>query len=223
MDLSDLIPEYQKTIPYTYEVIACPDYEQLIAQFLDGHKTSPQPRFIHMSGIPGSGKSTFYHRHNWGDTLMLDFDRIMEEIPAYQQDLKKQGSAKAFSNWEIPARIIGYELLCRAVSLSINIFFDHGGIDPTHIDLMKNIKKYGYTTEMYHISCDFETAVRRTVARENLTHRHTPRELVTQRAALIDNFLNQYQKIIDTIYFYDSTSGDYILTGTSQQNLIKSA
>lgn len=223
MKLSDLIPEYQKTIPYTYEAVACPAYEQLIAVFLSGHHPSLQPRFIHMSGIPGSGKSTFYHQHDWGDTLILDFDRVMEAIPDYRQDLEKMGSSLAFKKWEIPARVIGYELLCRAVSLSLNIFFDHGGIDQTHIDLMKNIKKYNYTTEMYHISCDFETAIRRTIAREHVTRRHTPRELICQRAALLDKFLKEYQKIIDTIYYYDSTSGDYILTGTSKQNLVKSA
>lgn len=214
MKLTDLISDYQQTIPYLYEKIACPEYEQLLKIFLIGHSTSQHPKLIHMSGIPGSGKSTFYQNHNWGDTLMLDFDKVMEALSGYQHDLKTLGSAAAFKNWEIPARVIGYELLCRAINKSLNIFFDHGGIDQTHIDLMNNIKNYGYQTEMYHISCDFEVAYQRTVSRESITHRHTPRELIAHRAERIESCLAQYRQIVDVIYYYDSTTGDYILTNT---------
>ena len=100
------------------------------------------------------------------DYIFVSFDAIMEAHPQYQKDVKELGAIKAFQKWEIPARIAGYELLRRAVATKKNIFFDHSGAPKCHQNLLKDIKKHGYKTEMYYIYCSPELAVQRAQARE---------------------------------------------------------
>ncbi len=211
MLLTDLIPDISLLIPQSYEEIKTPETEKLLASFLTQAETSAAPKLIHMSGIPGAGKSTFYRRHRWNKHVFICFDTIMEQLPAYQQELQNAGSVAAFQKWEIPARIIGYELLRRAVSLRKDIFFDHGGVTPAHVNLMKNLKNYGYATEMYYISCTPEVAFNRALLREQTTLRHTPREIIEKRSQIIGELLVQYKNIVDRFYAYDNRNNKYRL------------
>lgn len=209
MQLTDLIPNIYELIPYDYATIQTREYEELINKFLKAAPQSDKPLLIHMSGIPGSGKTTFYKSRPWQPHVCVAFDDIMEQLPSYRQDLKTLGSAASFKKWEIPARIIGYELLRRAVEQHKNIFFDHGGANNSHILLLKNAKKYNYTTEMHHIFCPAELAIQRTQTREKVTHRHTPRALIEQRSQKISSLLDEYKKIVDTFYVYDNSSSHF--------------
>ena len=63
------------------------------------------------------------------DAILVKFDDIMVSLVGYQQDREKfsqefgevEGLQKAFNNWEGIARIIGYELLERAIKSRRNI------------------------------------------------------------------------------------------------------
>lgn len=224
MKLTDLIPNINEIVPSDYAEICSPTSEALIESFLHAAPAEEYPLIIHMSGIPGAGKSTFYQTRTWPRHVFIGFDTIMEQIPEYQTDVRTSGPAAAFHKWEIPARIIGYELLRRAVSQRKNIFFDHGALNTGHIELLQNLKNLGYETEMYFINCAPEVAYQRTLRREQLTLRHTPRTLIEQRQALAQTCLSEYRKIIDTIYIFDTTSGKYVLTNTiSNRSQRKSA
>lgn len=214
MKLIDLIPTISTIIPSDYTEIQSPQTEALIDNYLADVPSEEYPLIIHMSGIPGAGKSTFYQTHTWPHHVFIGFDTIMEQIPEYQADVQNFGPAAAFNKWEIPARIIGYELLRRAVSQHKNIFFDHGALNSGHIQLLRNLKNLGYETEMYFINCAPEVAYQRTLKREQLTLRHTPRTLIEQRQTLVQTCLSEYRKIMDTIYIFDTTSGKYVLTNT---------
>lgn len=61
---------------------------------------------------------------------------------------------------------------------------------PAHVNLMKNLKNYGYATEMYYISCTPEVAFNRALLREQTTLRHTPREIIENAVKLSGNFLS---------------------------------
>ncbi len=211
MLLSALIPSVSTLIPYEYPVIKTPEYEHLLQKMLDSAPSVENPTLIHMLGIPGAGKSTFYHKHKFPPHLFIGFDSIMEQLPSYQTDTSNLGSAAAFQKWEIPARILGYELLRRAVEAHKNIFFDHGGLNPAHLELLQNLHNYGYTTEMHHIICPLNLALKRAQLREQKTHRHTPQEMIKARYALMEKLAAQYQKIADTFYVYDNSSGQFIL------------
>lgn len=211
MELTEIIPDIMDTIPFTYQKIKSPEYDNIIQQFLKEAKVSNCPKIINMGGIPGAGKSTFYHNNKWLPHVLVDFDNIMENLPSYQKDINTIGNTESFKKWEITARIIGYEILRQAIEMRCNIFFDNGGLFSTYANLLSNIKKYNYSTEMHFINCDIETAFKRTAKREELLHRHTPRETIENRNQVVSDFISKYKNIIDNLYIYDNSNDDFKL------------
>jgi probable phosphoglycerate mutase len=210
MQLADLIGDINEVIPYTYEKIRTPELDSIITRYLAQANPNEHPVLIHMAGIPGAGKTTFYRTHQWVEHVFVAFDDVMEALPAYQTDLAKLGNAQAFKNWEIPARIVGYELLRRAVEEHKNIFFDNGGSSQAHLLLMKNIKKFGYKSEMYYISCALETAIARAEAREKEINRHIPIETISERYFKTLINVKEYKKIVDVFHHFDSSETGFI-------------
>lgn len=206
MKITELMPDVTALIPYEYEKIKTPLYEQIIENILRKKETSSAPLFVQVSGIPGAGKSTFCKERQSDVSVFISFDAIMEMIPGYQQDLYRLGSAESFKKWEIPARVIGYEVLRRAVERKLNICLEHSGVNPAHVQLVKNLKKMGFATEIDFILCSKEKAYARAQEREKTTHRHTPKQLIDQRSALTDEYLNQYKKTADKVIVYNTSN-----------------
>ena len=46
-------------------------------------------------------------------------------------------------------------------------------------------------------------AERRAEEREKITHRHTPKKMIEQRFALVNNYIAKYQKIADKVLITD--------------------
>lgn len=206
MLLTDLITEPQELIPHQYNKIKSPQYDAVISKYLQTAPSVEHPVLIHMAGIPGSGKTTYYRTHDWPQHVFIAFDNIMEDLKEYQNDLKAFGAEIAFNKWEIPARIIGYELLRLAVEQHKNIFFDNGGSSQGHLELIKNIKKFGYTTAMYYIDCPLQVAIERSIIREKEINRHIPIETIEDRFYKTINKIKQYQQIVDCFYHIDYSS-----------------
>ncbi len=205
MLLKEIIDHPDEIIPCQYEAIKNSSFEAIINKYLQAAPSELNPQIIHMAGIPGAGKTTFYHSQKWAPHIFIAFDDIMEDIDEYQEDLKQYGTVYAFNKWEIPARVIGYELLCRAVSEKKNIFFDNGGSASAHIELMQNIKKYGYTTIMYYIHCPLETAIKRAQKREKEINRHIPVKTIEDRYYKTLENIKIYQNIVDKFYQIDTS------------------
>lgn len=197
------MPSVTKILPaFGYQDIKSDETEKIINRFLVASPSSDHPILVHMLGIPGAGKSTFYRNHHsrFADYVFVSFDEIMEALPAYQSDLQKLGSVAAFSRWELPARVIGYELLSRAIAAKKNIFLDHGGSPLAHQELLQNIKALNYQTEMFWIKCDLDKAIRRTSERAKITKRHTPPQMIVERQELIRALAPRYKKIVDKFH-----------------------
>src|SRR5574344_2195078 len=141
MSILTIIPSIKTLIPYLYPSIKDETKEKLIQYLLTGYSGVSHPTFIQIGGIPGAGKSTFYKNHSQDNYLYISFDTIMEQLPEYISDLHKIGSKASFTKWEIPARIIGYELLQRAITLKLNIILEHSGVNDAHIELIHSVKK----------------------------------------------------------------------------------
>lgn len=192
---------WNEVIPYQYkdspEVKAA--FESIIDQLLKNAKKHKNPCLVHMLGIPGAGKTTFWKKNQnlFSDYLLVSFDQIMDMLPAYAADKAALGLKEAFARWEIPARIAGYELLKRAMDQKINIFLDHGGTPELHLALMKEVKKIGYHTKAYYLKCDVNTAIKRAAAREQEIQRHTPKELILKRFPLVERRAEQFKEIAD--------------------------
>lgn len=201
MQIKVLIPSIREVVPYTFDKKKkdCSIFEPVIKKLLAGAPSVNTPKFAHMLGIPGAGKSTFYNKNKekFSNFLRIDFDMVMELLPEYQRDVKLFGSKNAFERWQIPARVAGYELLRRAIEEKKNIFFDNGGSAGCHQELLANIKKKGYQTAMYYIDCPLDIALSRVAEREKITKRHTPQQMIEERRLLIQKNLPQYQALVD--------------------------
>ena len=195
-----------EVIPYTYDDKRY-EYKQffdpIIEKALDEVPSSDKPKMVHMLGIPGAGKTTFYrsNKNKFKDYVLIGFDIIMERVPEYHQDREKLGKMEAFKKWELPARIAGYELLRRAIEQRKNIFFDHGGNPMCHRNLLKTVKKGGYETTMYYIACDPQTAIERVQNRE----RPFPKERMPERVEALNQQLKVMPHIVDHFIEIDNS------------------
>jgi chloramphenicol 3-O-phosphotransferase len=97
----------------------------LIEAALAETKASTTPQLIHLCGIPGAGKTTYtnFFLKQSPHFALVQFDSFMEKLPGYREALARSGSADAFKQFELPARIIGYHLLQALVDNRRHVFF----------------------------------------------------------------------------------------------------
>lgn len=204
--LKTLMPSINELINADYQKIRTSETEQLIETMLKGVKPVEHPELKQISGIPGSGKSTFCSLHLPTNFLLISFDKIMLSLSGYQKALKQQGAVAAYSQYEMPARIIGYELLYRAIAKKINIMFEHSGTNKAHLELFQNLNKCGYKTTVDFIVCDTSLAINRTKQREKQINRHVPENIIKERAQNFDDYIKAYQKIASSIAVFDGAN-----------------
>lgn len=209
MKLTDLMPDIYQLIPCGYEVIQNDSYDKILSDEVSSVPPNKVPVLYQVSGVPGAGKSAYctHFLKTHPEYAYVSFDKIMESIPEYQQDVAQKGSALAFALWEKPARVIGYELLKRLLEQGASVLLEHSGVNVSHVQLYQNVKKYGYQTKVTFLMCDTDIAIKRAQKREKLTGRHTPQSMICERAALIEQYAKRYGQIADDIQFLDA-SGD---------------
>ena len=193
------------TIAYIYERIACDEYEKLIDDIVSSAKAEQSSNFIQVSGIPGAGKSTFCKRY-YPNATLVQFDTIMAKIPQYQKDCERLGLIQSFSKWEMPARVIGYEVIHRLIEKKASFVLEHSGMNAAHIKLMDVLKKQGYHTQLQFLYCDLGEACRRAKLREKIISRHTPEDLIRQRFQASLEYLDIYKTKMDEICIWDLTN-----------------
>jgi predicted ABC-type ATPase len=172
--------------------------KQLIESALANTKASSRPKLIHLCGIPGSGKTTytnFFLQRN-PHYALVQFDSVMEKLPGYRAEHARAGSALAFKQFELPARIIGYHLLQALVDNRRNVFFDHGALNRQHVELLKAASDRSYDVEMHYVECGLNEAFARIDKRELSEGRHTPREIVIERHSLLQELLPVYKELV---------------------------
>lgn len=201
--LKVLMPSLKELVNADYASIKSAESEWLINESLKSVTSVQKPELLQISGIPGAGKSTFCAAHQKKNYLFLSFDRIMVALKGYQQELKQNGSVAAFQKYEMPARIIGYELLRRALNKKVNIMFEHSGTNKAHLELFRNIREKGYNTAVDFIVCDTATAIKRAQIRAKETKRYVPESLILERAAKFKEYLGAYQKETSHIALFD--------------------
>ena len=205
------------TIAYVYERIACDEYEFLIDEIVSKALVENKPSFIQVSGIPGAGKSTFCAR-NYAKSTLVQFDDIMAKIPQYKKDCERLGLIQSFSKWEMPARVIGYEVIHRLLEKKASFVLEHSGMNLAHIKLVDVLKKQGYHTSLQFLFCDLEEACRRVLEREKKISRHTPPELIKERFDAILQYLDIYKQKMDKTFVWDLTKPEDWLLKERWQN-----
>ena len=196
-----------KAIVYIYDRIACKEYESLIDEIVSFAKIEQYPNFIQVSGIPGAGKSTFCKRY-YPNATLVQFDTIMAKIPQYQKDCERLGLIQSFSKWEMPARVIGYEVIHRLIEKKASFVLEHSGMNPAHIKLIEVLKKQAYHTQMQFLYCELDEACQRAKKREKIILRHTPEELIKERFNASLEYLDIYKTKIDEVCIWDLTNSE---------------
>lgn len=198
-----LMPSINQLVTADYKSIKSAETERLINQVLSGLYPVKQPELRQISGIPGAGKSTYCATHLPKNFAMISFDAIMLKLRGYQNALKASGAAYAYAQYEMPARIIGYELLKRAIILRLNIMLEHSGVNEAHIELFQNLAKRGYKTAVDCVVCKTDVALLRTKERAAKINRYVPENVVLERADKLREYMTRYKKIASTVTFVD--------------------
>jgi len=166
------------------------------------NSSASKPTFIHMAGIPGSGKSTFakkiFKEQSGKAFVFIAFDSIMESLPEYQEMIDAK---EAFKQWELPARALGYKLLKLCLEQQKSILLDHSAAHPSHLELLQALQAEGeYDLEMYFLDATPEKVLPIIAQREHLTGRHTPSQLVYERNSLLQEMIPEYQSAVDSFH-----------------------
>ncbi len=173
--------------------------ESIISMAFKDTTSQEHPRILHTLGVPGSGKSTYISSLDQTNTVVIAFDKVMETIPDYKEDVKNLGPEASFNKWELPARAIGYEVLHRAVNEKRNVIFDHSGARQDHVDFLQALKQdMDYRVEIASIEISDELAALRVLKREQNGGRYVPPEYIPQRQEAIRKLLPLYQDLADS-------------------------
>ena len=155
------------------------------------------PLFLHMLGMPGSGKTTFCTallKAMERPFFYCSFDYLMENLPGYQKKLNTAGSAEAFKLFEEKARVIGYAVLHKALQKRAMVLFDHGGSLPSHVQLIRLASKIGYKTVILQMNTPPALSKKRGIFRQT---RHVPANYYESRFDRIKNLIPAYQATAD--------------------------
>lgn len=176
------------------------ELERIRVSYLQTALSGQKERYlINVSGIPGAGKTTyckkilnFIPHYNY-----ISFDRIMESISFYKSDFQVDPQ-DAFLKWEIPARVLGYEILIELLQKGYPILFEHSSANYAHLELFKYIKEHlGYKIEMHFVPIMLKDALVRIKRRMQVTKRYTPEEMVVDRKFFLQENLSEYKKVVD--------------------------
>lgn len=147
--LSDVLPAGFRPIDLKSGV------RKILTESFAGVFPVEHPVLVNISGLPASGKS-FYARAfkaEHPEFLYLSFDAVMESLPQYREAYGRD-RVKAFSDWELPARFIGYRILEKAVRARVPILFEHSNANGLHPALYRAITECGYVVDIRFIDAD---------------------------------------------------------------------
>ncbi len=185
---------------------------RLRLQFLPKDLTpQDQPIVYAMAGIPGSGKSVYVDAAIERGELprnayLLDPDRVMMAMPEYIDDISMMGAASAFRHWEIPARLLAYDMAQEAAEKRYHIIQDMGSVRRENLDRLSQFKQRGYRIQMTYVFCPVDEALRRLQTRAG---RYTAAAMVKERAASLNLLLPAYVDLCDSFRVLDNSDPDH--------------
>jgi predicted ABC-type ATPase len=177
----------------------------------DGLQAVDAPCVHAMAGIPGAGKTTFVARAQASGlfpatAFMLNPDVVMDMLAPYRDDCATLGAQAAFERWEMPARMLTYDLARGAAAKKFPIIKDMGMVRAENWDMLADFKGQGYRIEMHAIHCTVSVALRSCAARE----RHFPESQVMERVAALETLFSQYASVPNSVFWYERADHDFV-------------
>lgn len=164
--------------------------ESILDKYLSNIEQNPIIDVV--AGIPYSGKSLYISNMRAINSLVISFDDIMEKLSIYKK-LSEESLQVAFEKTELLARIIGYELLCRAVENKCRIIFEHSSAIERHVELYSQIINQSYKLNFVYLKVSTETSCRR--SEEFDRKRYTPLAYIQDRYENLMLLLPKYKSL----------------------------
>lgn len=180
--------------------------EKLIKAELGKGEPSVKPFLLHMGGVPGSGKTYALERMDLSGVILIQFDGIMEKFSLYKQAIEKADKnnknelVEIFETWEMPARVIAWELAGRALKGKYPLAIDSAGHSKEQYSLLTNMQKQGTKVGMYHIHISIEDALKRAHQRMLKTGRPIPKGMIEKRYALLEKLTPEYAEELGVFF-----------------------
>ena len=176
------------------------EFEAILNESMKGFVANSSPKFTVVSGIPFAGKSTFIYsqQERFADCLFVSFDKLMKQLSRYQQQMQVDTRA-AFEECELIARILGYELLARAVENNVNIVLEHSSTPEPHVELYRWLKEStSYQVAFVHINIELKEARARAQSanQDRDDGRYTPLKYIEERYQSLQNMLDKYRQFL---------------------------
>ncbi|MDG2072961.1 MAG: zeta toxin family protein [Pseudomonadales bacterium] len=173
-------------------------------------RPSANPTVFAMAGIPAAGKSTFVlAAQDRGDfpkaAFLFNPDSVMTALPEYQQAVRQEGLASAFTQWEMPARALSQKLFEEAASRRFDIIKDMACAREENFEMLAGLKESGYKIKIFYIAIDPAMALQRSKTRSS---RHTPDVLIHERQAALQNLLPRYRVLADEFHTFDNNDSE---------------
>lgn len=184
------------------------------------------PLFVHMLGIPGSGKTSFlevlevvWRSNHSVPATFLGFDQVMQAMLSYQ---KTGDKVEAFAKYELPARSVGYRLLEGILKKRAHIFFDNGGSAESHPDMMLEARNtLGYRLVFVSIEISLEEALKRVHIRAIGSGQHTPSHYLEERHIKLQKLIPVYEGIAHNFYRIQNDGADIDLFQQKSQDVAR--
>lgn len=175
-------------------------FDEIINETLSSATSVENPFLMNISGIPGSGKSTWCRRimSRSANIVYISFDEIMNDERLPYRYAEKENPQKAFDEWELPARVAGYELLKQVVKLKKNILLEHSSSLKEHLQLFEWLLKDGYKVHFRYIPVSIADAKKRVMERAEKYGRMVPVGYIEDRYKRLNDLLEAYKGLCTT-------------------------
>lgn len=181
-------------------------------------KPEGQHVFTMLGGGPAAGKSTIEASGILSeDTVTIAADRYKSDLPEFERMKETQGDGeKAASYVHEESVAIADRALSHGLKNGYNTCLDGTG-DHTVQTVMHNInmaRKSGAKVNGVYVTCDVETAVRRSAERQRREGRGVPESVIRKKHSAVSRILPQVADKFDHVELYDTDSGGHILIAT---------
>ena len=187
-------------------------------QFEGAKKPEGQHVFTMLGGGPAAGKSTIEASGILPeDTVTVAADKYKSELPEYAQMRSSQvDGAKAASYVHEESTALADRSLSHGIKNGYNTCLDGTG-DHTVQTVLHKInmaRKAGAKVNGVYVTCDVETAVRRSAERQVREGRGVPEDVIRQKHSAVSRILPQVADKFDNVELYDTENGGHVLIAT---------